>query len=1342
MILNLRSIDRKHKKYIKSNKDILKPNIINKIGRKRIINNSNISLIIFLIMITPSFLSKQTKISELIADNEITIVIKGTGIQKILGDNYQFTPSQIYLNDNPLGGDKTVYGLTSEPNTVRMIWGYPLSHCISMFYCLDNIIEIDLSKFDSSQVTDISDMFHGCSSLTSINFTNMNTLLVTGFMYVFYQCHKLKSLDLSSFDTSLATSMYEMFYECYALETLNISSFNTQRVTSMERMFYRCHSLKSLDIRNFDTSSVTNMILIFSECKTLQSLDLSSFDTSQLTEMSDMFRDCNGLISLDIRNFDTSSVVSLGNMFTGCYSLKSLNLSNFDTSNVKFFDNMFNGCKSLEYLDISNFETSSAIYTHKMFFDCQALKFLDLSNFDTSKVQDMNSMFLNCYSLTSLELGNFDTSLVTNMTEMFYGCNSLKFLNMKSFNSRSVISSDNMFFNLSISLYCINHDIKEEIKSQLSFYNESTCSELCYANSQKKYIKEKNICINNCYNDEIFIFEYAHICYFECPNGTHLIDDYLCKKNLICNNYYNYEHTDCLDAIPFGYYLNDTEKKTLNKCDIKCSNCTSESVLNNLCISCNNSGGYYGKYNDSLNDNEFINCYNEQPNGYYLDNEKKMYNPCYSSCKACINKGNSVSHQCSECFTDYALIDGNCKLISEAVELTEGITDKITEAETTFEGSAEVIEKSFNSEYIYITEEIKDEESTSRNNIDELTDEGNISDEFTNINITMDKIKKTTEFSYYFDINSNLTELLKDYTNMTFINLLKSDIELIYNIFKLNKENEKIYVLIVDNFSNNTRTATSNYTYRFFLENKTELNLSIINEDNYVDFYVPIFDLELANFNASKYYAEQGFDIYNKSSEFYNDFCTSAHQGENDVTLKDRKKDIYPNNVTLCKNNCIYNGVDIENERIICSCNLNPNIENENDTKEEDDFLLEDDGNFLSYLLDNINYKIFKCYKLLSSFDNLRNNYAFYAILGVFLIIITLNLIFYFHSLPALKNKMIKAAPSNNKVKVKKGVKKELKRIRKSTMNTLKNPTKKKKSTKRKISRKKIEYLNIETNTKKKIYSSKSVKTKVNSLGMKNKKFIGSENRSLEKFLKKKNEIEFELNEENIKNLNDDEINDLVYTQALRIDKRSIFRIFYSLIIQKLEIINLMCNKQNIKIILVSEYILSLLFNFFFNTLLYSDDVVSNKYHNNGELDIIVTLILSLLSNIITSFVCFYLNYSKGIDERLELIRELKIKKYYICNVNIYFRFLKLKFICFFISEIFLVSGCFYYIVIFCIIYNKTTGSLVINYLISLLEGLITSIAITIIILITRKIGLVFHKKDLYNTSKYINNKF
>ena len=76
---------------------------------------------------------------------------------------------------------------------------------------------------------------------------------------MFFQCHSLKELDVSSFDTSNVTDMGSMFFQCGSLEKLDLSSFNTEKVTSFTSggygMFTSCSKLKELDIRNFDLES-------------------------------------------------------------------------------------------------------------------------------------------------------------------------------------------------------------------------------------------------------------------------------------------------------------------------------------------------------------------------------------------------------------------------------------------------------------------------------------------------------------------------------------------------------------------------------------------------------------------------------------------------------------------------------------------------------------------------------------------------------------------------------------------------------------------------------------------------------------------------------------------------------------------------------------------------------------------------------------------------------------------------------------------------------------------------------------------------------------------------------
>ena len=426
------------------------------------------------------------------------------------------------------------------------------------------------------------------------------------------------------------------------------------------------------------------------------------------------------------------------------------------------------------------------------------------------------------------------------------------------------------------------------------------------------------------------------------------------------------------------------------------------------------------------------------------------------------------------------------------------------------------------------------------------------------------------------------------------------------------------------------QSITNDYEYKFFLNNGIELNRDNINKDFYTDIYVPIKDKNLANFNYSKIFAEQGYDIYDKNSDFYNDICTPAYLGENDITITDRKKDIYPNNITFCKENCYYNGVNLEEERIICKCNLNNNNNLTEENGESGFFFEEDDGNFISYLLDNINYKIFKCYKLLSSFDNLKNNYAFYTILGVSLVSIIINILFLGITLPKLKDFMYKNSPTREKVRH--DTIKALENIRHISKKTFANPPKRKKSTQSLITKK----------------STKKLKRKK----LKNKTKITTKDETFKSPVSKRLiSHAFEEDNKNQESQKNEELNDLPYSIAIYSDKRNIFQMFISLIIQKLELINLFFRKEKIKIMIICEYILSLLINFFFNTLLYTDEVVSNKYHNNGELEFIVSLTLSLLSNIITSIIGYYSKYSKGIEERIELIMELKNREYYLKNI-------------------------------------------------------------------------------------------
>ena len=157
-------------------------------------------------------------------------------------------------------------------------------------------------------------------------------------------------IDLSNFDTSMVTTMERMFYWCYELISVNLSNLNTSSVTSMETMFYCCKSLISLDLSSFNTSIVTSMSFMFYWCKSLISLDLSNFDTSCVTTMENMFYESTTLVSLDLSNFNLLKVTNMDCIFKGCNKLEIVNLRQASiNSNITFSEACSNNPTKLTY---------------------------------------------------------------------------------------------------------------------------------------------------------------------------------------------------------------------------------------------------------------------------------------------------------------------------------------------------------------------------------------------------------------------------------------------------------------------------------------------------------------------------------------------------------------------------------------------------------------------------------------------------------------------------------------------------------------------------------------------------------------------------------------------------------------------------------------------------------------------------------------------------------------------------------------------------------------------------------------------------------------------------------
>ena len=216
---------------------------------------------------------------------------------------------------------------------------------------------------------------------------------------------KMETIDLSGFDTSEVTSMNTMFYTMSSLKNIDVSGFNTTNVTDMYAMFDQTGVIEELNVSNFDTSKVTNMGYMFFSLARVRELDLTNFDTRNVTNMFGMFEYMTAVSKIKFSTkFDTSNATNMGEMFSNARSLQQLDLSHFNTKKIKNMTSMFSQMSALKTLDISNFETPSLENAGSMFaidpgFSDNLERIYVNQDFDISKLVTAQNAFVGRYKL-------------------------------------------------------------------------------------------------------------------------------------------------------------------------------------------------------------------------------------------------------------------------------------------------------------------------------------------------------------------------------------------------------------------------------------------------------------------------------------------------------------------------------------------------------------------------------------------------------------------------------------------------------------------------------------------------------------------------------------------------------------------------------------------------------------------------------------------------------------------------------------------------------------------------------------------------------------------------------
>ena len=299
-----------------------------------------------------------------------------------------------------------------------------------------NNFNADISKWDVSNVTDMSYMFFGADSFKQ-DISSWNVSKVTDMSYMFKgfgvisdsssslsvkQKDYIKDLtkdrgEIGRWDVSNVANMRSMFSG--APYNPDISNWDVSNVIDMSYMFSR--SIFNQNISNWDVSNVESMLGMFGHNRYFNQ-NIGNWDVSKVTDMSLMFFN-TPIFNQNISSWDVSSVKDMHYMFSGTGESQEGNLigfnqdiGNWDVSNVTNMKGMF--YKSFFNQDISNWDVGNVINMSSMFGDTFYFN-QDISNWDVSNVIDMNNMFSYAVAFNQ-NIGSWDVSNVVNMRRLFY----------------------------------------------------------------------------------------------------------------------------------------------------------------------------------------------------------------------------------------------------------------------------------------------------------------------------------------------------------------------------------------------------------------------------------------------------------------------------------------------------------------------------------------------------------------------------------------------------------------------------------------------------------------------------------------------------------------------------------------------------------------------------------------------------------------------------------------------------------------------------------------------------------------------------------------------------------
>ena len=477
-----------------------------------------------------------------------------------------------------------------------------------------------------------------------------------------------------------------------------------------------------------------------------------------------------------------------------------------------------------------------------------------------------------------------------------------------------------------------------------------------------------------------------------------------------------------------------------------------------------------------------------------------------------------------------------------------------------------------------------------------------------------------------------------------------------------------------------SKILTNTHQYAVYDSKGNELQLEVCDS---IKVSSPIQDMDSINLELAKQLQEEGIDIFNPNEPIFNDKCIPFSIDGKDLTVKDRRNNILAN-VSLCESGCQVVNANYTSGIVNCECS--PKTTGISSIIEESEMF-----QTLKDLFESYNLDLFLCYKTVLRNEKIYTNYTIWIMPFCLLSYLVLFFVFQICQLKiiyALTNKY-----SNNPPKL----------------------------------------IHFESTRKSSLKSQDDAKYNISFPTLINQTSQENQNLTKEKDIK-----------EEIGEFTSAQLNEMNYSEASEIDKRSIWKMYLEHIIEKQIILSTMLSKSFFyPLTLRLMMLIFTLFAFlFFNGLFFTDEYISKRYNSEEKINISYILnnelTKSLYASLIGLFIGKIMIIVTSINRNfMEFKKEKKSRthsKLFIMLIKSY----KKRVIIVFIIIIVLTLIFGYFLIIFCNIYTKSQMSWIQSSIVSIGINCMFPVILCIIIVIFRYCGIKYHKIILFQIGFYI----